>query len=73
MCFYVIDERMNLDKFIEYLKKLRKDAGYPLFVISDNAKYYHSKKAQEFLNKKEQQRNIIMTFLPPYSLNASLR
>ena len=68
MYFDVIEERMNSDKFIEYLKKLRKDAGHPIFVIADNAKYHHSKKVQEFLNKKEQQRNIIMAFLPSYSL-----
>jgi len=55
MYFDVIEERMNSDKFIEYLKKLRKDAGHPIFVIADNAKYHHSKKVQEFLNKKEQQ------------------
>jgi len=67
MYFDVIEERMNSDKFIEYLKKLRKDAGHPIFVIADNAKYHHSKKVQEFLNKKEQQGNIMMAFLPPYS------
>ena len=67
MYFDVINGRMNSDKFIEYLKKLRKDAGHPIFVIADNAKYHHSKKVQEFLNKKEQQGNIMMAFLPPYS------
>ena len=67
MYFDVIEELMNSEKFIEYLKKLRKDAGHPIFVIADNARYHHSKKVQEFLNKKEQQGNIMMAFLPPYS------
>ncbi|MBT5268262.1 MAG: IS630 family transposase [Candidatus Marinimicrobia bacterium] len=67
MYFDVIEERMNSDKFIEFLKKLRQDAGHPIFVIADNARYHHSKKVQEFLEKKEQQDNIMMAFLPPYS------
>jgi len=56
---------MNSEKFIEFLKKLRSDAGRPVFVIADNARYHHSKMVQSFL--KEQHGNIMMAFLPPYS------
>ncbi len=49
MHFDVINERMNSEKFIEFLKKLRSDANCPIFVITDNARYHHSKKVQAFL------------------------
>ena len=42
MHFDVIEERMNSEKFISFLQKLRQDAGCPIFVIADNARYHHS-------------------------------
>jgi transposase len=65
MHFDVIEERMNSEKFISFLQKLRQDAGCPIFVIADNARYHHSKKAQAFL--KTQPGEIMMAFLPAYS------
>lgn len=65
MHFDVIEERMNSEKFIDYLKKLRQDASHPIFVIADNARYHHSKKVQAFLST--QNGNIMMAFLPAYS------
>lgn len=65
MHFDVIEDRMNSEKFIAYLKKLRRDADCPVFVIADNARYHHSKKVQEFL--KTQCGEIMMAFLPAYS------
>jgi len=65
MHFEVIEDRMNSERFIEFLKKLRSDAKGPVFVIADNARYHHSKLVQEFLG--EQHGNIMMAFLPPYS------
>ncbi len=65
MHFDVIEERMNSEKFIEFLEKLRRDAGRPVFVIADNARYHHSKLVQAFLD--EQDGNIMMGFLPAYS------
>jgi len=65
MHFEVIEERMNSEKFIEYLKKLRSDTGHPIFVIADNARYHHSKRVQDFL--EEEKGNIMMAFLPAYS------
>lgn len=65
MHFDVIEERMNSEKFISFLQKLRQDAGCSIFVIADNARYHHSKKVQAFL--KTQPGEIMMAFLPAYS------
>ena len=65
----VIDDRMNSEKFIDFLKKLRSDANCPVFVIADNARYHHSKRAQEF--PKMQCGEVMMAFLPAYSPDAS--
>jgi len=65
MHFDVIEERMNSEKFIDFLKKLRSDAGCPVFIIADNARYHHSKQVQAFL--KTEYGEIMMAFLPAYS------
>jgi len=65
MHFDVIEDRMNSEKFIDFLKKLRQDADSPVFVIADNARYHHSKLVQAFL--KTQSGKIMMAFLPAYS------
>jgi transposase len=65
MHFDIIKDRMNSEKFIGFLKKLRADSNCPVFVIADNARYHHSKKVQEFL--KMQYGEIMMAFLPAYS------
>ena len=62
MHFDVIEESMNAEKFINFLQKLRQDAGCPIFVIADNARYHHSKKVQAFL--ETQLGEIMMAFLP---------
>jgi len=63
--FDVVDGAMDADKFIGFLQKLRHDAGCPIFVIADNARYHHSKKVRAFLETQAGQ--IMMAFLPPYS------
>ena len=63
--FDVIEDAMNADTFIAFLQKLRHDAGCPVFIIADNAKYHHSKKVSTFLATQSGQ--IMMAFLPPYS------
>ena len=65
MHFDVIEDRMNSEKFIDFLKKLRRDADCPVFVIADNSRYHHIKQVQEFL--KTQSGEIMMAFLPAYS------
>jgi len=49
MRFSLIDGKMNLARFIQFLKKLRKDTGHPILVIADNARYHPSRETQAFL------------------------
>ncbi|NEV65111.1 IS630 family transposase [Thiorhodococcus minor] len=65
MRFGFIAERMGSARFIAFLKKLRKDAGKPILVIADNARYHHSKETQRFI--AEQNGQIQLTFLPAYA------
>jgi transposase len=65
MRFRFIEERMNSQRFIAFLKKLRKDAGRPILVITDNARYHHSKETQRFID--QQDGDILLAFLPAYS------
>jgi len=65
MRFSFIEERMNSKKFIVFLTKLHKDAGKPILVITDNARYHHSKETQRFI--AQQKGNILLAFLPAYS------
>jgi transposase len=53
MRFSFIADRMNSKRFIEFLKKLRRDAGSPILVIVDNARYHHSKETQRFICSPE--------------------
>ena len=65
MHFNVIEDRMNSEKFMYFLKKLRNDTSCPVFVIADNTRYHHSKKVLAFI--ETQCSEIMMTFLPAYS------
>jgi len=62
MRFSLIDGKMNSARFIQFLKKLRKDAGHPILVIVDNARYHPSRETQAFL--ETQTDNILLAFLP---------
>jgi len=65
MHFDVIEGRMNSERFINFLKKLRSDVGCPVFIVADNAGYHYSKQVQAFLGT--QCGEIMMAFLPAYS------
>ena len=65
MRFSFITDGMNSKKFIGFLKKLHRDAGKPILVITDNARYHHSKETQTFIEEQEGQ--ILLAFLPAYS------
>jgi len=65
MRFGFFEEQMNSRKFIAFLRKLHKDAGKPILVITDNARYHHSKQTQRFL--AQQEGDILLAFLPAYS------
>jgi transposase len=65
MRFSFIEGKMNSAQFIQFLKKLRKDADRPIIVIADNARYHHSKETQKFIEAEAD--SILMAFLPAYS------
>jgi len=68
--FYVEDDRINSQTVIALLTVLLKNQiKGNLYIIQDNAKYYHSQVVKDFL--KENPR-IIFKFLPPYSPNLNI-
>jgi len=64
------DVSVNAQSTIALLQKImnRQPTG-KIFIISDNARYYHSKVVQTFL---EEHQRIKFVFLPPYSPNLNL-
>ena len=69
MRFKFIEGTMNSTRFILFLKQLRGDAGKPIIVVVDNARYHHSKETQAFIAAQEgsDQGTITLAFLPAYS------
>ena len=65
MKFGFIEDKMNSKKFTDFLSKLQKDAGRPIIVVVDNARYHVSKETQGYL--EENSDNIVMARLPAYS------
>jgi transposase len=65
MRFSFVEGNMDSAGFILFLKKLHKDAGKPILVIADNARYHHSKETQKFIDSTDKQ--IMLVYLPPYS------
>ena len=65
MRFGFIEGRMNSAKFIDFLKKLRKDAGRPVIVIADNASYHVSKSVTEFAIEPDNE--VWVETLPAYA------
>lgn len=67
---YVEDERINSQTMIALLVLiLEKQKQGKIYIVLDNARYYHSEIVKEFL--KEHPR-IILKFLPPYSPNLNI-
>jgi transposase len=65
MKFQCFTGRMNGTRFIEFLKKLRADAGRRIIVIADNASYHGSGPVRRYL--KESQGQVVVEHLPAYS------
>lgn len=65
MRFCTVRGSMNATKFIEFLQKLRSDAGRPIIVIADSAPYHTAGKVQKFIDSQGQE--IEMEFLPKYA------
>ena len=64
MKFNCLEGRMNGPRFVEFLKKLRADAGGPIIVIADNASYHRSGPVRRYV--AESQGQVIVEHLPAY-------
>jgi transposase len=68
--FYVEDERINSQTMIDLLQvMLDGQQKGKIYVVLDNARYYHSILVKTFLEKHQR---IILKFLPPYSPNLNI-
>jgi transposase len=65
MKFATFEGRMNSERFAEFLQKLRSDAGRPIIVIADNAKYHKEGAVKRYLQPTEE--GIFVAHLPTYS------
>jgi transposase len=65
MKFQCFEGRMNGTRFIEFLKKLRADAGRPIIVIADNASYHTGSAVQRYA--ADSQGEVVVENLPAYS------
>jgi transposase len=64
MKFNCLEGRMNGARFVEFLKKLRVDAGRPIIVIVDKASYHRSGPVQRYV--AESQGEVAVEHLPAY-------
>lgn len=58
-------DAMNADKLIDFMERLIKDAGHKVYLILDNLRVHHSKKATQWATDHSNQ--IALFYLPPYS------
>jgi transposase len=65
MKFATFEGRMNSERFAEFLQKLRSDAGRPIIVIADNAKYHKEGAVKRYRQPTEE--GILVAHLPTYS------
>jgi transposase len=67
MYFECFEAKMESQRFLEFLKNLRKSAGKPTLVIVDGGSYHKSKAVKEFLKGEGLNLGIKVILLPPYS------
>lgn len=67
MYFECFEEKMESQRFIEFLKNLQTSAGKAVMVIVDGGSYHKSRAVKEFLKTEGAQRGIRLILLPPYS------
>jgi transposase len=65
MRFSSFEGRMNGERFVNFLKKLRADAGRPIIVIADNASYHTGGAVQRYV--EQTQGDVAVENLPAYS------
>jgi transposase len=67
MFFECFEEKMDSQRFIEFLRKLRKCAGKPIAVVVDGGSYHKSKAVNDFIKEDGEKLGIKLVLLPPYS------
>ena len=69
-CAIVMDDAVNADSTIELLKQLERKhrKAKVIYIVCDNARYYRSRKVNEYLENSR----VVLVFLPPYSPNLNL-
>jgi len=67
MYFECFEEKMESQRFIEFLKNLRRSADKPTLVIVDGGSYHKSKAVKLFLKEEGANLGIRVILLPPYS------
>ena len=67
MFFDCFEGMMESQRFIGFLKSLRKSAETPVVVIVDGGSYHKSKAVKEFLKEEGAALGIRLVLLPPYS------
>ena len=65
MKFESFEGKMNGERFVSFLKKLRHDVGGPIIVIADNASYHGGKPVQRL--QEENPGDVVVESLPRYS------
>jgi len=65
MRFSTFQGFMNAERFVEFVRRLRKDVGRPIIVIADNASYHKSGPVQDYV--KEEAGQVIVEHLPKYA------
>jgi transposase len=65
MKFSTFEGRMNGERFVDFLKKLRADAGRPIIVIADNASYHTGGAVRRYVVASQGQ--VAVENLPAYS------
>lgn len=65
MSYAVVDENVNGDQFIEFLKQLIEERERPLILLLDHAKFHKSKKVRDFVRAHRSQLRVF--FFPKRS------
>lgn len=65
MKFSTFQGAMNGERFVEFVRRLRRDVGRPIIVIADNASYHKSGPVQDYAN--EESGDVVIDHLPKYA------
>jgi transposase len=65
MKFSSFQGAMTGERFVEFVRRLRKDVGRPIIVIADNASYHKSGPVQDYV--REESGEVVIEHLPRYA------